>query len=166
MRMHAELCPTLCGPMDCSLSGSSVHGILQARILRSFAISFSRGSSPPRDQTSISYASFIGTQVLYHYGHFRSPVPSQMIRWLFLKAYFSQWKELLMHKNWHVITVHLPVLWRLSPSKVKSSKWWCWFWSQHLMRRWVCVRRMVQDKCWATYTEILAPDIFKSKSPL
>ena len=41
----AQSCPTLCDPMDCSLSGSSVHGILQARILEWVAISFSRGSS-------------------------------------------------------------------------------------------------------------------------
>ena len=38
------LCPTLCDPMDCSPSGSSVHGISQARILEWVAISFSRGS--------------------------------------------------------------------------------------------------------------------------
>ena len=44
----------LCDPMDCSLPGSSVHGILQARILEWVAISFSRGSSQPRDQTRIS----------------------------------------------------------------------------------------------------------------
>ena len=47
----SQLCPTLCDPMDCSLPGSSVHGILQARILQWVAISFSRGSSWPRDQT-------------------------------------------------------------------------------------------------------------------
>ena len=39
----AQLCPTLCDPMDCSLPGSSVHGIFQARILEWVAISFSRG---------------------------------------------------------------------------------------------------------------------------
>ena len=39
----------LCNPMDCSLLGSSIHGILQARLLEWFAISYSRGSSPPRD---------------------------------------------------------------------------------------------------------------------
>ena len=50
-----QLCPTLCDPMDCSLSGSSVHGILQARILEWVAISFSRGSSQPRDQTRVSH---------------------------------------------------------------------------------------------------------------
>ena len=46
--------PTLCDPVDCSFPGSSVHGILQARILEWVAISFSRGSSWPRDWTSIS----------------------------------------------------------------------------------------------------------------
>ena len=40
-----QLCPTLCNPMDCSLPGSSIHGIFQARVLAWVAISFSRGSS-------------------------------------------------------------------------------------------------------------------------
>ena len=47
-----KLCLTLCDPMDCSLLGSSAHGISQARILEWVAISFSRGSSQPRDQTT------------------------------------------------------------------------------------------------------------------
>ena len=47
-------CPTLCDPMDCNPLGSSVHGISQARILEWVAIFFSRGYSPPRDQTHIS----------------------------------------------------------------------------------------------------------------
>ena len=46
--------------MDCSPPGSSVHGISQARILEWAAISFSRGSSPPKDQPSISYVSCTG----------------------------------------------------------------------------------------------------------
>ena len=49
-----QSCPTLCDPMDCSLPGSSVHGIFQARVLEWVAISFSRGSSQPRDQTQVS----------------------------------------------------------------------------------------------------------------
>ena len=60
---HFQLFAT---PMDCSLPGSSVHGILQARILESVAISSSRGSSWPRDWTYISYASCISRQVLYY----------------------------------------------------------------------------------------------------
>ena len=50
-----QLCPTLCDPLDGSLPGSPVPGILQARILEWVAISFSRGSSRPRDQTHISW---------------------------------------------------------------------------------------------------------------
>ena len=50
----AQLCPTLCNPMDCSPPGSFVHGILQARILEWVAISCSRGSSPLRDRTRVS----------------------------------------------------------------------------------------------------------------
>ena len=48
---------------DCSPPGSSVHGISQARILEWVVISFSRGSSQPRDQTHVSS---IGRQILYH----------------------------------------------------------------------------------------------------
>ena len=50
-----QSCPTLCGPVDCSLPGSSVHGILQARILEWVAASFSRGSSQLRDGTQVSH---------------------------------------------------------------------------------------------------------------
>ena len=51
----AQSCLTLCDPMDCNLPGSSVHGILQARIQEWVAISISRGSSQPRDQTWVSF---------------------------------------------------------------------------------------------------------------
>ena len=61
-----QLCPTLCNPMDYSLPGFSVHGILQARILEWVATSYSRGFSQPRDRTSISWVSCIGRQILYH----------------------------------------------------------------------------------------------------
>ena len=50
----AQSCPTLCDPMDCSLPGSSVHGIFQAKILEWGAISFFRRSSQPRDRTQVS----------------------------------------------------------------------------------------------------------------
>ena len=52
--MKVKSCPTLCNPMDCSLPGFSIHGILQARILEWVAISFSGGSFWPRDQTRVS----------------------------------------------------------------------------------------------------------------
>ena len=50
----AQSCPSLCDPVDCSLPCSSVHGIFQARVLEWVAISFSRGSSQPRDRTRVS----------------------------------------------------------------------------------------------------------------
>ena len=61
-----QSCPTLCDPMDCSLPGSPVHGILQARILEWVAMSSSSGSSWPVDWTCVSYVSCIGRRVLYH----------------------------------------------------------------------------------------------------
>ena len=103
--VHAKLlqsCPTLCDPMDCSPPGSSIHGILQARILEWVAIPFSRGSSPPRDQTHISYVNGIGfgKQVLYHQRHLRSPfttVPAS-------NQCLAQWKLISMSEwmnKWH-----------------------------------------------------------------
>ena len=50
-----QLCLTLCDPMDYSLPGSSIHGIFQARILEWVAISFSKRSFQPRDQTQASH---------------------------------------------------------------------------------------------------------------
>ena len=58
----AQSCPTLFDAMDCSPPGSSVYGVLQARILEWVAISFSRGPYWPRDQTQVSYT---GRQILY-----------------------------------------------------------------------------------------------------
>ena len=49
-----QSCLTLCDPMDYSLPGSSLHGILQARVLEWVAISFSRGSCQLRDRTRVS----------------------------------------------------------------------------------------------------------------
>ena len=59
-----QSCLTLSNPMDSSPTGSCVHGIFQARICEWVAISSSRGSSWPRDQTCISY---IGGWILYHW---------------------------------------------------------------------------------------------------
>ena len=55
MKVSTQLRLTLCDPMDYSPSGISVHGILQARIPEWVAISLSRGSSQPRDQTQVSH---------------------------------------------------------------------------------------------------------------
>ena len=66
--MHAkslQSCLMLCDPMDQSPPGSSVHGILQARLLEWVAMPLSRGSSQPGDRTQASYVSCIDRQVPY-----------------------------------------------------------------------------------------------------
>ena len=73
----AQLCPTLCDPMDCSLSGSSVHGIFQARVLEWIAISFSRGSSRLRNRTQVS-ALRAERQTFYHLNHQGSPLKMEI----------------------------------------------------------------------------------------
>ena len=65
-----------CGPVDCSPSGSSVHGLLQARILEWSAISYSRGSSRPRDRTCISWDSCTGRWILYQWATWKAPANS------------------------------------------------------------------------------------------
>ena len=61
----AQSCPTFCNPLDCSWPGSSVHGIFQGNN-EQVAISYSRGSSWPRDQTWVSCVSCITRWILYH----------------------------------------------------------------------------------------------------
>ena len=70
----AQTCPTLCNPMDCSTPGSSVHGISQERILEWVVISFSRGSSQPRDRTRVSCVYCTGRRVLYQLSHYTQKV--------------------------------------------------------------------------------------------
>ena len=54
MKVKVKLCPTLCDLIDCSLPGSSIRVIFQARVLEWVAISFSRGYTWPRDWTRVS----------------------------------------------------------------------------------------------------------------
>ena len=61
-----QSCPTHYDPMDCITPGSSVHEILQAGTLEWVAMPSSRGSSQPRDQTSVSSVFCLGRWVLYH----------------------------------------------------------------------------------------------------
>ena len=84
MLKSIQLCSTLCDPMDCSLPGSSVHGILQARTLEWGAVPSPRGSSRPRDWTRISYVSCISWQV------------PQLNRWIFLNLKVVLWENTLL----------------------------------------------------------------------
>ena len=69
-------CLTLCDPMDCSPPGSSVHGILQARILEWVAMPSCRGSSWPRNRTHISHT---GRRILYHCATWEAPILSHVL---------------------------------------------------------------------------------------
>ena len=69
--VHAQSCPILCDSLDCSLTGSSVHGIFQARILNWVAISYSRGSSWSRDRIHVPC---IGRRILYHHASWENPL--------------------------------------------------------------------------------------------
>ena len=84
----AQLCPTLCDPVDCSLPDSSVHRLVQARILEWVAISFSKGSSQPRDHNWVScteyygyshcvYGDEAGKRLAFPWGHF--PEVTQLV---------------------------------------------------------------------------------------
>ena len=81
----AQSCPTPSSPMDCSLPGSSVHGISEVRILKWAAISFSRGSSWFRDWTHVSC---IGRHILYHWANREAPKLSLSIMNLALSILF------------------------------------------------------------------------------
>ena len=89
MHLVTQSCPTCCNPMNCIPPGSSVHGILQARILEWVAISSSRGSSGPRDWGRLSCVSCIGRQILCPLSHLGSSV----VLWVFLiKENWTHWR--------------------------------------------------------------------------
>ena len=71
VKLH-QSCPTLYDPVDCGPPGSTVHGVIQARILGWVATPSSRGSSQPGCQTHVSYVSCAGKRVLYHSYHLGS----------------------------------------------------------------------------------------------
>ena len=89
-------CPTLYNAMDCSPPGSSVHGILQARILEWVAIPFSRGSSWPRDWTRVSciaggfFTVWAPREASYHQSSLLLLSPSHW--WLAKQVFFLMWQ--------------------------------------------------------------------------
>ena len=69
-------CPMLGDPMDCSPPGSSVHGILQARILEWVAMPSSRGSLQPRNQTHVPYVSCVAGRFFNTSTAWEAPIPA------------------------------------------------------------------------------------------
>ena len=113
-----QSCPTLCEPIDCSLPGSSVHEILQARILGWVAMPFSRGSSWLRDQTHVAC---ICRWVLYHW----TSLVAQTVKRL--STMQETWvrslgredpleKEMAIHSS----TIAWKIPWTEEPSKLQS----------------------------------------------
>ena len=113
-----QLCLTLCDPMDCSPPGFSIHRILQARILEWVAMLSSRGSSRPRNGTSVSYVSCIGRQVLlplaffYLLGIRKTEIATKVLTdSTFLRSYiFSCYQTKVFRKVSSVITNRLVLL--------------------------------------------------------
>ena len=84
-----QSCLTLCDPMDCSPPGSSVHGILQVKILEWVAMPSFRGSSWPRDWTCVSCT---GRQILYHWATREARELHQVIEIDILVKKEEKWK--------------------------------------------------------------------------
>ena len=98
----------LCNSMDCSLPGSSVHGLSQARILEWVAISFSRESSQPRDWSHISCVSWIGRWILYHFPTCEAWFSSYFWikhNWTYSLIGGARWN--LFFQSWRILSLYI-----------------------------------------------------------
>ena len=128
-----QSCPTLCNPIDYSPPGSSVHGILQARILEWAAMPSSRGSSWPRDWTWVSCSSFIGRRVLYTLSHLGRPRWESGSFWLMYGGLLPHSHPSLQPQGTFPNTWASPFALRVSPvssgsvgeREMSSGKWAC-----------------------------------------
>ena len=128
-----QSCLTLCDPMDCSPTGSSVHGILQVRILDWVAISFSRVSSQPRDWTQVSciIGRFFTIWATY------PPIPYILIAFLFF-LFFLFGIKLLYNVVLSIAPISLPGVrnavgsvvpfFNQSLNNTCLSRWWARDW--------------------------------------
>ena len=103
--------PTLCDPMDCSLPGSSIHGIFQARVLEWVSISFSGGSSWPRDLCFLSLCN--------HYALFN--------------------KKYLMRLGFRVYSLESVMLMKNYINKVRGFEFYLWVFN-YLYWKWIWMR--------------------------
>ena len=139
-----QFCLTLCDPTDYSLPGSSLHGILQARILDWGAISFTRGSSWIRDWTSVFC---IGRWALYHWAtmsHQGSLVPSPMVEatQVFTDGWMDQ--QNVVYNGRASLVAQL--------AKNLPAMWETWVWDLGLILGW----EDSLEKGKATHSSILA----------
>ena len=95
-----QSCRTLCDPMDCSPSGSSVHGIFQARILEWVAISFFRGSFQPRNLTQVSCIA----------GRLLTIWATMEVAWGFLREWLKKIIPFPWHQGWEYYLPHFHII--------------------------------------------------------
>ena len=128
--LAAQSSPTLCNPMDCSQPGSSVHGILQARVLEWVAIPFSRGSSQPRDWTRLGLLNC--RHILYCLNHQGSPTLKPFPRSLFfllplsplitlLPTHEAQLSSGYIHLTTPILHIH-----QIQKTLRSPNSWECW----------------------------------------
>ena len=145
--VHAKsLQSCLCDPMDCSPPRSSVHEIFQARILEWVAISFSRGSSQPRDQT----------QVFCTAGRFFTNWATREATHLKASSNFLLQAEQTKRKN-------LPHIYQLLNSFRKTTIFCHW---QERHTYWACPwrsKKITQAKCLENFVIIMFPALFQPR---
>ena len=146
--------------MDCSSPGSSVHGILQARILEWVAISFSKGSFQPRDQTQVSYIAgrfvtvwaTINSKAELEFRDVELRDPRFFQNQVFLRVFQIFWKLFIIK-----ILINFALIWKNSQKKTilmlispvkddlhlinemkvpNNASWW------HLIQRWMAGQRV------------------------
>ena len=109
--MHAkslQSCLSLCDPVDRSPPGSSVHGVLQARILEWVVMPSSRGSSWLRDQTRIPYVSSVGRWILYHRATWKAVIAKTVLkRWTSLVKWIEDLRAKPIELLWENTKLNL-----------------------------------------------------------
>ena len=102
VQLLSHVCVTLCDPLDCSLPGSSVHGIFLGKNTGVDCISYSRGSSWPRDESCVSCVFCISRWILYHCSTWEALINQYLIhvglfRWLGGKESACQCRRFWRH---------------------------------------------------------------------
>ena len=144
-----QSCPALCNPMDCNLSGSSVHEILPARILEWTAISSSRGSSQPGTEPTSPLSPSTGRQILYYWATWDAP--NQLYAYIYplpLETSFHAWPP--FHPSRSPQTIQwTPCVIQHLPISYLFYTWWC-----------VCVRGCVCVCVFINATVSICPIFF------
>ena len=115
MCVLAKACLTLCDPMDCGPSGSSVHGVFLARIVKWVAISYSRGSSQPRDQTHVSCISCTADEFLL-LSYWGRPILTVLHNTTLKNILCSAYSSISPPSSWSYCCLHSSAFSRMSNS--------------------------------------------------